>query len=91
MIVDDEDLESDVIFCEKTGDFFNKKDKKQIIVRSCEIQCDLDDDIGVFLKSFGNLFVFRNLEFKNKKSDDKIVEMDISKSVIFKLDFLGVE
>lgn len=48
MIVDDEDLESDVIFCEKTGDFFNKKDKKQIIVRSCEIQCDLDDDIGVF-------------------------------------------
>lgn len=35
--------------------------------------------------------MFRNLEFKNKKSDDKIVEMNISKSVIFKLDFLGVE
>lgn len=35
--------------------------------------------------------MFRNLEIKNKKSDDKIVEMDISKCVIFKLDFLGVE
>lgn len=91
MIADDEDPESDVIFCEKTGDFLNKKDKKQTTARSCEIQCDLDDDIGASQKSSGNLSVLRNPESKNKKSDDKTVEMDTSKSATSKSDPLGAE
>ena len=42
-ITDDDENENDIIFCEKTGDFLNKKDRK-ITAKTCEIQCDLDND-----------------------------------------------
>lgn len=91
MIADDNDPESDIIFCEKTGDFLNKKDRKQTTAKSCEIQCDLDDDNGASQKSSENLSLLKNSESKNKKSGDKIDEMDISKSATSKSDLLGAE
>ena len=42
-ITDDDENENDIIFCEKTGDFLNKKDRK-ITAKTCEIRCDLDND-----------------------------------------------